>query len=155
MGGVVGADDDRLLAHVSLGAWVLRAVVLLALEGIHPVKLGNARFARHADGEHELFRPERDFGTVALNDDNPLTRLLVVLGALAARGASVSTDEQDLTVERDSLSALGTAIAATSSTAGYAWTSASTSYDEMISPAGEWSPCNIPSSSPRVHLSAR
>ena len=87
--GIVGADDDHLLAPVRIGSGVLGGVVLLAFEDVHALELGEVRFPRHAGGEHQLFRPQRHLDTVAPDDNRPLLGVFVVGGLEALGGAPI------------------------------------------------------------------
>ncbi|MPL79701.1 hypothetical protein SDC9_25585 [bioreactor metagenome] len=68
---VVGTDHHHLLPGPVVGALVLRAVLDLAAEALHPREGGHVRLARHAGGKHQLRGAERHLLAVAVHLDLP------------------------------------------------------------------------------------
>ena len=89
MRGVVRADHDDAAPGVRVRPRVLRGVVLLAPEDVHPREVRHVREPRDAHGDHELAGAERELGAVALDDHGPRPGLLVVARAARLGGPPV------------------------------------------------------------------
>ncbi|MCY1209700.1 hypothetical protein D9M72_213620 [compost metagenome] len=87
--GVVGADDDDVLAAVRVGAGVARGMLLFALEFVLSGEFGDVGLAGHARGQHQLLGPQHHRLAFAQHGDFPFLLLLVVARRLADAGRPV------------------------------------------------------------------
>src|SRR6266576_3956847 len=83
VGGIVRADHNGFLVLVSVRPWMLRRMVLIALENVHAFELRHIGLGRHSRRKYELFWLGDDFLAVALHDNGPFAALLVVRRLLA------------------------------------------------------------------------
>src|ERR1700677_1946975 len=82
---IVRADDDDLLALEAIRARMCRRMMLLALEGLHPLECRQIQLRGHAGRKHELLGVQRDFLAIAIDDDLPFLLLRIESRALDGR----------------------------------------------------------------------